>query len=214
MKQSTQVALIVILVLVIDQALKIWIKTNFYYGQELFLIGDWARLHFLENEGMAYGARFHDLPIIGKYINPAVAKPALTIFRIIAVGFIIYIIKNLIQKGNKKGLIYSMALILAGAIGNIIDSVFYGKIFSESPRYTQELATMFPENGGYANWFYGKVVDMFYFPMFQTTLPEWFPINGGQPFEFFRPVFNVADASISIGIFIILLFYRGIFTQD
>ena len=214
MKQSTQVALIVILVLVIDQALKIWIKTNFYYGQEMFLIGDWARLHFLENEGMAYGARFHDLPIIGKYINPAVAKPALTIFRIIAVGFIIYIIKNLIQKGNKKGLIYSMALILAGAIGNIIDSVFYGKIFSESPRYTQELATMFPENGGYANWFYGKVVDMFYFPMFQTTLPEWFPINGGQPFEFFRPVFNVADASISIGIFIILLFYRGIFTQD
>lgn len=214
MKQSTQVALIVILVLVIDQALKIWIKTNFYYGQELFLIGDWARLHFLENEGMAYGARFHDLPIIGKYINPAVAKPALTIFRIIAVGFIFYIIKNLIQKGNKKGLIYSMALILAGAIGNIIDSVFYGKIFSESPRYTQELATMFPENGGYANWFYGKVVDMFYFPMFQTTLPEWFPINGGQPFEFFRPVFNVADASISIGIFIILLFYRGIFTQD
>ena len=212
--KSAQVAAIVLIVLIIDQALKIWIKTNFFYGEEVFLIGDWARLHFLENEGMAYGARFHDLPFIGKYIDPNIAKPALTIFRIVAVGFIIYLISNMIKGNTKKGAIYCMALILAGAIGNIIDSVFYGKLFSESPRYSEELATMFPEGGGYAGWFYGKVVDMFYFPIIRTTLPEWLPINGGQPFEFFRPVFNVADASISVGILLILLFHRGIFTNS
>ena len=214
LNRAAQVTAIVIAVLLIDQILKIWVKTNFYYGEEVFLIGDWARLHFLENEGMAYGARFHDIPFIGKYIDPAVAKPLLTFFRIFAVGFIIYLIKKMIKGGTKKGAIFCMALILAGAIGNIIDSIFYGKLFSESPRYSEAVATMFPEGGGYAGWFYGKVVDMFYFPIIQTTLPEWFPINGGEPFEFFRPVFNFADASISVGIFIILLFHRGIFSDS
>lgn len=213
MKKGTQVFLIVILILIIDQISKIWIKTNFHYGEEWMLIGQWARLYFIENEGMAYGTRFSDIPIIGKFIQPELAKPMLTIFRIFAVGFIIYIIKNLIKTKIKAGAIYCMALILAGAIGNIIDSIFYGKIFSESPKHNTELATLFPENGGYAGWFHGKVVDMFYFPMVRTTLPEWIPLKGGQYFEFFRPVFNVADASISVGIILILLFYRSIFNQ-
>lgn len=213
MKKGTQVFLIVILILIIDQISKIWIKTNFYYGEEWQLIGQWARLYFIENEGMAYGTRFSDLPIVGKYIQPEHAKPMLTIFRIFAVGFIVYIVKNLIQNKVKTGAIYCMALILAGAIGNIIDSIFYGKIFSESPRHNTELATLFPEGGGYAGWFHGKVVDMFYFPIIRTTLPEWIPFKGGQYFEFFRPVFNVADASISVGIILILLFYRSIFNQ-
>ena len=214
MKKSTQVACIVLLVLLIDQVLKIWVKTSFFYGEEIHLIGDWARLHFLENEGMAYGARLHDLPIIGKFISPAAAKPMLTFFRIFAVGFIIYLIQKMIKNGTKLGAIRCMGLILAGAVGNIIDSVFYGKIFSESPRYTNQVATLFPEGGGYSNWFYGHVVDMFYFPIINTTLPEWLPLKGGEQFEFFRPVFNVAEASISIGIFIILLFYRSIFQDE
>lgn len=211
LNKTAQVTLIVILILICDQALKIWIKTNFYYGQEIMIFGDWARLHFLENEGMAYGARFHDLPLIGQFINPEFAKLALTLFRIFAVCFIIYMVKKMIEGNTKKGAIYCMALILAGAIGNIIDSIVYGKLFSESPRFSREVATMFPPDGGYAGWFHGKVVDMFYLPIIQTKLPQWFPIGGGQPFEFFRPVFNIADASISIGIFVILLFYRGVF---
>lgn len=213
MKLSTKVIIIVCLVLLIDQLLKIYIKTNFYYGEEVFIFGDWARIHFLENEGMAQGFRFSDFPIIGKYINPNLAKPMLTIFRIVAVFFIVMIINKMIKHKEKSGAVLSMALILAGAIGNIIDSIFYGKFFSESPRMSREVATLFPEGGGYAGWFHGRVVDMFYFPIINTTLPDWLPIVGGSSFEFFKFVFNVADASISIGIFIILLFHKTIFSN-
>lgn len=214
MKKSLQVILVVVLVLLIDQVLKFWIKTNFHYHEELVLINDWARLHFLENEGMAFGARLHDLPVIGQFINPEWAKPMLTIFRIVAVGFIIYFIGKMIRNKAKGGLIISMALILAGAIGNIIDSVFYGKFFGASDPFTRNVAEFMPEEGGYAGWFHGKVVDMFYFPMVNTTLPESFPIWGGKHIEFFQPVFNVADSAISIGIFLILLFYRGYFLKN
>lgn len=214
MKKGIQVTLIVILILLIDQILKIYIKTNFFYGQEQMLIGKWARLYFIENDGMAYGKKFSDLPFIGKHINPGTAKLSLTIFRIFAVGFIISIVRKMIQKSTvRKGAIYCMALILAGAIGNIIDCVFYGKIFSNSPHNNRSVAELFPDGGGYEGWFRGYVVDMFYFPMIQTTLPEWVPFKGGEYFEFFRPVFNVADASISVGIFLLLVFYREVFNQ-
>ncbi len=199
------------MILAIDQSLKFWIKTNFYYNEEVNLIGKWARLHFLENPGMAWGARLHDLPLIGQFINPEWSKPMLTSFRIVAVVFIIYFVAQLIKKHAKTGLIYSMALILAGAIGNIIDSVFYGKFFTASDPFERNIAEFLPQGGGYANWFHGKVVDMFYFPLVNTNLPDWIPFIGGRHFEFFRPVFNVADSAISIGIFIILIFYRGYF---
>ncbi len=201
-------------ILAIDQSLKFWIKTHFYYNEELNLIGEWARLHFLENEGMAFGARFHDLPVVGKYLQPQTAKFLLTSFRIVAVGFIIYFLGQFIKKKYTPGFIYSMGLILAGAIGNIIDSVFYGRIFSASDPFTRNVAEFMPPGGGYAPWFQGKVVDMFYFPLVNTYLPGWIPIFGGQHIEFFRPVFNVADASICVGITIVLLFYREYFISD
>ncbi len=211
MRKSILVLTIVLVILAIDQSLKFWIKTNFFYNEEMYIIGNWARLHFLENEGMAFGARFQDFPIIGDFIKPEWAKPMLTTFRIVAVGFIIYFVNQLIQKKAKSGLVYSMALILAGAIGNIIDSVFYGKIFSASDPFERNISEFLPQGGGYADWFHGKVVDMFYFPLINTTFPKWIPFVGGNHFEFFRPVFNVADSAISIGIFIILIFYRSYF---
>jgi len=191
------------LVLILDQASKIWVKTNMYYGEQISIFGaSWGFIHFVENNGMAFG-----ISLGGKF-----GKLVLSIFRIGAVGFLIYFIRKMITEKQNLGVLICFALILAGAIGNIIDSAFYGIIFSDSP-YHGGIATMFPEGGGYASFLYGKVVDMLYFPLIDTHWPDWIPFFGGDRFQFFKPVFNVADSSISVGIVSLLLFQRKFFAQ-
>ena len=192
---------IVFLVLLIDQGIKIWVKTHMEYGEEFGILGlSWARIHFVENEGMAFGLS----------LGGNLGKLALSVFRLVAVGFLIYIIHNLVKAKETFGVILSFSLILAGALGNILDSAVYGLIFSNTP-YHGGLATLFPEEGGYASFLFGKVVDMLYFPIIDTTFPDSFPIWGGERFQFFRPVFNISDAAISTGVISLLLFHRRIF---
>ncbi len=203
MKRSTVVILVIFLVLLIDQALKIWIKTNLSYGQEFFILEqEWARIHFVENNGMAFGIS----------LGEEWGKLLLSVFRIIAVSFLGYYLTVLIKEKASFGLLVSFALILAGALGNIIDSAFYGIIFSETP-YHGGVAELFPEAGGYGKFLYGKVVDMFYFPMFSGNYPDWFPFWAGQKFLFFKPVFNVADSAITLGVINIILFQRSFFNS-
>jgi signal peptidase II len=182
------------ILVLIDQILKIWIKTHFILGEE-FQIFDWFIIHFTENNGMAFGMEF------GGYLG----KMLLTLFRIIVVGVGIKYILNLSKTKMPNGALIALGLIIGGAIGNIIDSSFYGIIFNES---YNNLAQFLPETGGYSSLLHGKVVDMFYFPLLNSHYPHWLPIWGGEHFIFFRPIFNVADAGISVGIFMILLFYR------
>lgn len=184
-------AFIVMLLLVLDQALKIWIKTHFQLHESVE-ITPWFYIYFTENPGMAFG-----IEVIGKLF--------LTVFRIVAVAFISYYLYKIVKQNYSFGFIACVALVLAGAVGNIIDSVFYGVIFDHS--YGQ-VATFMPEGGGYAPWLHGKVVDMFYFPLIQTTWPDWAPLYGGEEFVFFRPIFNLADSAICVGVFALLLFYR------
>ena len=204
MKKSTAVILTILIVLIIDQALKIYTKTNILYGDGFDMLGlSWAKIHFIENDGMAFGLSFGG--VTGKYI--------LSIFRIIMAAFLLYILKNLLDQNETYGLIISFGLIIAGAVGNIIDCAFYGLIFSES-FFHGGLATMFPPEGGYGSFLTGKVVDMLYFPMVDTILPEWITIWGGERFEFFRPVFNIADSAITVGVVSILLFHRRFFNTN
>lgn len=192
------VLLVVILVLLADQASKIYIKTHFYYGEELPVLGTWFRLHFIENEGMAFGMKF------GEHYG----KLFLTLFRLLAVAWGFYYIKTtLIREKYPNGLILCASLILAGALGNSMDSVFYGKIFSASSFH---MAHFVPWGQGYADMFHGRVVDMLYFPLLTGTWPSWMPIWGGDEFEFFRPVFNIADTAISGGVISILVFQKKI----
>ena len=164
----------------------------------------WARIRFVENPGMAFGIK-----IWGPY-----GKLILSLFRIVAVIFLIYFIRTLIRSKAPMGLLVSFSLILAGAIGNILDSAFYGLIFSASMEHTTNVAVAFPEGGGYASFLHGKVVDMFYFPMWEGHLPSWIPFFGGKYFKFFNPIFNVADVSISLGVISILPFQRSFFSND
>jgi len=191
----------ILLVLIADQALKFWIKTNMFLGQEFKVFDDWFIIHFTENEGMAFG-----LQLGGEY-----GKLILTVFRLFAVAAIGYFLYDLVRKKAHQGFIISISLIFAGAVGNIIDSVCYGVIFSES---SQQVAELFPADGGYGTFLHGKVVDMFYFPLYKGYLPEWIPFWGGEYFVFFRPVFNVADASITVGVAIILIFQRRFFNDS
>ncbi len=190
--------LIVFFVLFIDQLIKIYIKTHFYLGEELRVAGNWFILHFTENNGMAYG-----IELGGEF-----GKLFLSIFRIIAVGGIGYYMWTLTKKKEDKFFIICIALIFAGALGNIIDSAFYGLIFSDSG---WEVARFMPEEGGYASFLHGRVVDMFYFPIIEGHFPAWFPIWGGEELVFFRPVFNFADASISVGVILIILNQKRFF---
>lgn len=165
-------------------------------GDEIQLLGNRGMLHFTENIGMAFG-----IQLAGEY-----GKLILSIFRIVAVIFLLWYINQLVKKNVSFGAIFSFSLITAGALGNIIDSAFYGMIFSESTPFCP--AEMFPADGGYATFLHGKVVDMFYFPLLQGTYPDWFPFWKGQEFIFFRPVFNIADSSITIGVLSLLLFQQ------
>jgi len=192
--------LIIFGILLADQLLKFWIKTNMYLGQE-HRIADWFIIHFTENNGMAFGFEFG-----GTY-----GKLALSIFRIFFVFGILFYLKNLVKEKADKLYIICVSLVIAGATGNIIDSLFYGKIFSSSDF---QIAQFLPAEGGYSSFLHGKVVDMFYFPLFQGQFPTWLPIWGGEEFQFFRPVFNIADASISIGIMMMILFQKRFFTED
>lgn len=204
MKKSTKVILVILITLILDQVLKIWVKTSFEYGEEVWLFG-WskARLHFVENNGMAFGMT----------LGEEYGKIALSSFRILAVIGLTWYIRTMLRRRESFGLIISFSLILAGALGNIIDSAFYGLIFSESP-YHGGVATVFPEGGGYASFLHGKVVDMLYFPMFKTTLPAWLPgITPDKVYTFFSPVFNLADVAITLGVFNMLFFETGFFTK-
>lgn len=204
MNKNAAIWFTILSILVIDQALKIYIKTNIHYGDGFDILGlSWAKIHFVENKGMAFGLSFGGE--VGKYI--------LSIFRIIMTFFLIYILRTLLKQGETYGLLISFSLVIAGAIGNSIDGMFYGMIFSES-YFHGGLATFFPPEGGYSGFLQGKVVDMFYFPLFSTTWPEWIPFVGGNSFEFFRPVFNVADSAITVGVTSILLFHRRFFAQE
>jgi signal peptidase II len=200
MSKLKKSVLIVVLVLLIDQILKIWIKTNMALGDEFHVFGNWFLIHFVENNGMAFG-----FELGGEY-----GKILLSLFRVIAVLGIGWYILKWVKKDLPMGFIACVSLIFAGAIGNIIDSAFYGMIFSDSYGH---VATMFPPGGGYDTFLHGRVVDMFYFPLFSGVYPTWIPFAGGSEFQFFRPVFNVADSSISIGIFSIIIFYRKQFSK-
>lgn len=188
--------LIILLVLIADQALKVWVKLNFYYDSSIPILGDKGYLHFIENRGMAFGMEF----------GGAWGKLLLTLFRIAAVTAIGYSLVRLTRGGERPGLVTSVSLILAGALGNIIDSTFYGVLFSASTPF--EKAVFMPADGGYAPLLHGAVVDMFYFPLVEGHLPRWLPLWGGEYFVFFRPVFNIADAAISIGIVLFILSQR------
>ncbi|HQA73330.1 lipoprotein signal peptidase [Flavobacterium sp.] len=193
--------LIIFLVLVIDQFSKIYVKTNFIYGEAGQIeVANWFKLLLIENEGMAWGAK-----IPGDY-----GKLILTIFRIFAVGGIAYWLYDSSKKHSSNFLMVAISLIFAGAVGNIIDSIFYGVVFDDSYNH---LAVMFSENS-YGTWFHGKVVDMFYFPIIQDyPMPEWVPFIGGKPFTFFNAIFNVADVAISTGVGILIVFNKKAFTK-
>ncbi len=190
----------ILLVLLADQALKIWVKTSMFYHEERMVLGTWFRLYFIENEGMAYGWKFG-----GEW-----GKILLTLFRLAAVLFGTWYLKRIVEQKYHSGFIFCAALIYAGALGNLIDSLFYGMLFTGS-EIGGPLATMFPEKG-YAGFLHGHVVDMLYFPLVDNqVMPSWLPFIGGKPFTFFQPIFNIADASISVGIFTILLLQKRFF---
>tara|TARA_B110000967_G_scaffold152124_1_gene156299 strand:- start:111 stop:737 length:627 start_codon:yes stop_codon:yes gene_type:complete len=197
--------LLISIILFIDQASKIYVKTHFELGEELRVF-EWFRLFFIENEGMAWGAKLSD---ISSHINDSSAKLFLTIFRVFAVCGIGYWLHQSLQKAASKILIISLALVFSGALGNILDSVFYGIIFDGSLGQT---STLFASEG-YANVFHGNVVDMLYFPLFKGYFPEWLPFIGGNFFSFFDPVFNVADMAISTGVGLLLVFNKKIFPK-
>ncbi|HMR93695.1 MAG TPA: lipoprotein signal peptidase, partial [Chitinophagaceae bacterium] len=196
------VVFIIALIILADQALKIWIKTSYPFGEVTRVMGfDWFRLYFIENKGMAWGWEFG-----GEW-----GKMALTLFRLAAVVFGTWYLGRIVKQKHTRGFIICAALIYAGALGNLIDSMFYGLIFEESS-YSQ-VARIFPPEGGYAGFLHGRVVDMFYFPIIDTTWPSWMPWVGGERFEFFSPIFNIADAAISVGVITLFVFQKRFFKK-
>lgn len=199
---GNKTVILILLILVLDQTIKILVKTNMTIGESITIFSNWFFIRFIENPGMAFGI---DIP--GR-----LGKPLLTVFRIIAVTAIGWYLYKLILNQAKAGLIFFIAMIFAGAMGNIIDCTVYGLIFNESTYF--DVASIFPGNGGYAPLLHGRVVDMFYFPVINGTYPNWFPWVGGQELIFFRPIFNIADSSISIGILAILIFQKRYFNEN
>ena len=200
-------AIIIILILLIDQVSKIYIKTHFELGQDVTIFS-WFHIAFIENDGMAWGTKLSDFIT---FISDKSAKLILTLFRIVAVTGIAFWLVDVTKKKKSKTLIFAIAIIFAGALGNIIDSVFYGVLFSDS---IMQVASFLPEEGGYANVFHGNVVDMLHFPIWKGVLPEWLPVIGGRHFSFFDPVFNVADMAISTGIGILIVFNKKAFDDN
>ena len=196
-KKSVIIVSLIVLILILDQIFKFWVKTNMYLGQEINLIGSWFKLHFIENEGMAFGMVFFG-GFFGKLI--------LSLFRIIAAVGIGWIIYKMLKKNISWGLLITTSLVFTGAVGNIFDCIFYGKLFSAS-EYMGTVSTLFPEGGGYAPFLQGKVVDMLQFDLFTIHFPDWFPFWGSSDFNFFPAVFNLADSSITVGLFAMILFY-------
>jgi signal peptidase II len=201
--KSRTVVLVILAIIIADQALKFWVKTHMLYHEQIPVIGSWFRLFFIENEGMAWGWKFG-----GEW-----GKLALTLFRLVAVIFGVFYIANIVKKNYHPGFIICAAMIFAGALGNLIDSLFYGLMFSASD-VGMPLATIFPPGGGYAGFLHGRVVDMLYMPIIEDKLlPGWVPLYGGERFTFFSPIFNIADASISIGVMVLLIFQKKFFKK-
>ncbi|MCW3123022.1 MAG: lipoprotein signal peptidase [Flavipsychrobacter sp.] len=214
--------ILVFIIIIADQALKYFVKTHFCNGDDVRIMGSWFRLHFIENEGMAYGMKLSE-SVIGKVI--------LSSFRLVAVIFGFFLLKKLVVKGYSKGAIICGALILAGAMGNLVDSLFYGLIFTDSPyscfsgnydslksmmqNHNQTAVARLTSFGhGYGKFLQGKVVDMLYFPMLETTTPKWVPFIGGKNFIFFEPVFNIADAAISVGVLTLVFFQKRLIHRE
>jgi len=193
--------LLVFIILLIDQFIKLWVKSNMYLGQEIVLFPNWGIIHFTENNGMAFG-----MELEGSY-----GKLLLSSFRVLAITGLGYYLFWLVKNKENRGYIYCIAMVFAGALGNLLDSAFYGLLFNES--YNQ-VATLFPSEGGYAPFLFGRVVDMFYFPMLHGHFPAWLPFWGGEDFIFFRPVFNFADFSISMGVGLIILNQKKYFAEN
>ena len=196
-----KVTIFIILLLFVDQAVKFAVKLNMELYQSIHVFGEWFQISFVENPGAAFGMQFG-----GEW-----GKLALSLLRIVFIALIAWYTRRLIKTSAPKGVIVGAALILAGAVGNMIDSAFYGIIFSASTPY--EVATLFPEGGGYASFLHGRVVDMLYFPIINATWPDWVPWVGGSDFTFFSPVFNIADSYITVAVFYILLFQRKYFMK-
>ncbi|HEY5688602.1 MAG TPA: lipoprotein signal peptidase [Yeosuana sp.] len=199
--------IIIILILLIDQISKIYIKTHFALGDE-YKVFDWFRIYFVENDGMAWGTKLSDF---GSFISDRTAKIGLTVFRIVAIIGIGYWLLEATRKKSPKVLLLAIAFIFAGALGNIIDSVFYGVIFNDSHG---QIASFLPIEGGYDGLLHGRVVDMLYFPIWKGYLPEWFPFFGGKFFTFFEPVFNIADMAISTGFMMLLVYNKKAFPKN
>lgn len=201
MSVRNKLAIFIIALLVLDQAVKIWIKTHMMIGDEFSVFGNWFKILFIENNGMAFGMELGE----GK-----LGKTMLSLFRIAAVFGIGWYILKLIREKAPVGVLFSFALVFCGAIGNIIDSMFYGMIFDNSH---YNIASFLPAEGGYSSFLHGKVVDMLYFPLYEGYLPDWVPVWGGDYFVFFRPVFNFADSYITIGVLMLILFHRKFFSE-
>ena len=203
-KVFRNVLIFIFALLILDQILKIYIKTHFLLGEEVSVIGHWFRLNFVENIGMAFGL----------HLKGAIGKFLLSIFRIIAASAIMWYLLKIIREKKPLLYIFAIALIFAGATGNIIDSMFYGLVFESSSVYGSGADPAVLFGGSYAGFLQGKVVDMFYFPILQGHYPSWIPFKGGEQFLFFRPVFNLADSYISIAVVMIIIFQRRMFPKE